>query len=261
MLLRPYLMTTSGARFSPASLGLHIWLDVNDSSQLFQGIGGDTTTPAGVGDLVGTILNKGSLGGYFSSTTTSNRPTLAIVNGKRFLSFTGGQNSFGSAAILTFSNAVTALGVVTSFILPDATPVSDGQIFSGTVGASSRINIASKVSGRVSSGGKRTDADTVQDTSASGATLSDNTLYSLVSNYNYNDAVLNTFLNNTSYADKIPFQTTGSTSSTDLGAIAIGRFAASVGSFLNGYLGPVFARQGSVFTVTEMTQIDAYIRF
>ena len=64
------------------------WLDPSDLSTLFQEItGASATTPSLVGDPVGTVVNKGTLGGYFVAPFTSWRPTLRQSGGAYYLEY------------------------------------------------------------------------------------------------------------------------------------------------------------------------------
>jgi hypothetical protein len=64
------------------------WLDPSDLSTLFQEItGASATTPSLVGDPVGTVRNKGTLGGYFVAPFTSWRPTLRQSGSAYYLEY------------------------------------------------------------------------------------------------------------------------------------------------------------------------------
>lgn len=67
-----------------------IVLNASDSTALFQEItGASATTPAGVGDLVGTVINTGLLGGYWTAPTTGVRPVLRQTGALYYLEFSG----------------------------------------------------------------------------------------------------------------------------------------------------------------------------
>jgi hypothetical protein len=68
--------------WTPALISPEFWIDPSDLSTLWQEItGGSATTPSGVGDRVGSIRNKGSLGGWLTAADNTQRPFLRQVNG------------------------------------------------------------------------------------------------------------------------------------------------------------------------------------
>lgn len=67
-----------------------IWLDPSDLSSMWkERTGASATTPAVVDDVVGTILNKGSLGGYAVAGTDAARPILRKSGDIYWLEFDG----------------------------------------------------------------------------------------------------------------------------------------------------------------------------
>jgi hypothetical protein len=71
--------------WTPARLRPALWIDGFDASTLRQEItGASATTPCVVGDPVGTVRNKGTLGGWFVAPNTGSRPTLEAGGALRF---------------------------------------------------------------------------------------------------------------------------------------------------------------------------------
>lgn len=81
--------------------GSLFWLDPSDLSTLFQEItGASASTPAVVDGVVGTARNKGTAGGYFVASSTTNRPILRQSGALYYLDFstasTWGADNFRS---------------------------------------------------------------------------------------------------------------------------------------------------------------------
>ena len=81
------LMATGGvAAWSPASLNPVLWVDPSYAGGRFQEItGAGATTPATAqNDPVGSVLNRGSAGGWMSAAATGQRPLLGLDDGSYF---------------------------------------------------------------------------------------------------------------------------------------------------------------------------------
>jgi hypothetical protein len=79
------------APFSPLDLSPAVWFDPSDSSTLFQDrAGASATTLAGVGDPVGTVLDKSGNGYHATAASDDARPILReAAGGYRYLEFDG----------------------------------------------------------------------------------------------------------------------------------------------------------------------------
>ncbi|WP_027714898.1 hypothetical protein [Desulfuromonas sp. TF] len=89
-LARKGMMRVSGS-WTPLSLFASgeqgVWYDPSDLSTLFQDAAG--TTPAGVGDPVGLMLDKSGNGNHASQETSSKKPILRLSGGLIYLEFDG----------------------------------------------------------------------------------------------------------------------------------------------------------------------------
>jgi hypothetical protein len=94
--------------WTPALISPEFWIDPSDLSTLWQETtGGSATTPSGVGDRVGSIRNKGSLGGWLTAADNTARPVLRQVNGAYALeAFEEVENKMVSGATLLAGNAI-----------------------------------------------------------------------------------------------------------------------------------------------------------
>lgn len=76
--------------WTPARLRPEIWIDFADLSTQRQEItGASATTPVAVGDLIGSVFNKGSLGGWLVAPATGNRATSNLYNTRPRALFAG----------------------------------------------------------------------------------------------------------------------------------------------------------------------------
>jgi hypothetical protein len=75
----------TGFVFGPAALCQ--WLTFEAGTVFQERTGRLATTAAGIGDPVGTVVNLGSRGGYWTATADGRRPTLVEVGGRRALRF------------------------------------------------------------------------------------------------------------------------------------------------------------------------------
>jgi hypothetical protein len=81
--------TIISATFDPASLpGAAIVVDVSDMTTLWQANNGSTQITAS-GQTVGSVTNRGSLGGLFANTGGSDEPQYLEASGRKFLRFDG----------------------------------------------------------------------------------------------------------------------------------------------------------------------------
>ncbi len=79
-----------GGEWSPALVSAAVWIDPSDLGTLFQERTGATAaTPAVIDGVVGTLANKGSLGGYFVADGDANRPILRNSGEVFWLEFDG----------------------------------------------------------------------------------------------------------------------------------------------------------------------------
>lgn len=147
---------SGGGSFSPADLSPNIWIDPSDLTTLYQErTGTPPSTSAGVGDPVGSILNKGSIGGYLRAPADGARMILR-QNGssKYYLEADGSDDRY----TVSWTNAVGArsstIGVQSTgnWVMSkddNGTANSDGEIFSGDLymgAGSSRLHRTTSVS-------------------------------------------------------------------------------------------------------------------
>jgi len=77
------------AAFDPASLsGARVVVDISDMATLWQDTAGTTQITAS-GQTVGSVTNRGSLGGLFVNTGGSDEPTYTEAAGRKYLNFDG----------------------------------------------------------------------------------------------------------------------------------------------------------------------------
>jgi hypothetical protein len=81
--------TVIAASFDPASLpGAEIVVDISDITTLWQANNGTTQVTAS-GQTVGSVTNRGSLGGLFLNTGGTDEPLYQDVGGRKYLNFDG----------------------------------------------------------------------------------------------------------------------------------------------------------------------------
>lgn len=80
----------AGGEWTPALVSAAVWIDPSDLGTMFQERTGATaTTPAVIDGAVGTMANKGALGGYFIADGDANRPILRNSGDVFWLEFDG----------------------------------------------------------------------------------------------------------------------------------------------------------------------------
>jgi hypothetical protein len=85
-------VTIVAAAFDPASLpGAAIVVDVSDITTLWQDAGGVTQVTAS-GQRVGSVTNRGSLGGLFDTSNTNQKPLYTVASGRSYLTADGSLN-------------------------------------------------------------------------------------------------------------------------------------------------------------------------
>lgn len=128
----PFSSTDTGAvviPWSPLTINAEIWFDASDLDTMKQEITGpDATTPSGVGDPVGSWLNKGTLGGWATAGDLSWRPTLrqtgslyyveghnepAVSTNFLYAAFAGTTTKYAIAVGLTLRSIQTNIRVAT----------------------------------------------------------------------------------------------------------------------------------------------------
>jgi len=91
------------ASWTPERAGAAIWVDTCDPSAMRQDRGGaSASTPAAFGSVVGSIRNKGTVGGWWQAPADAARPTLSEVSGRPAL-------VFGGSHVLTLPSPALAM--------------------------------------------------------------------------------------------------------------------------------------------------------
>lgn len=155
-------VTPAGASFHPLDLTPEILIEISDLGTLFQErTGASATVPAGVGDPVGTIANKGALGGYAVAPADSERMILRQNgSGKYYLEADGTDDRYAcswsnSAGARSSCLGVQSAGAWVMTADNGALNNSDGLVFSGTLyigGATSRLHTANATPSTTSPG-------------------------------------------------------------------------------------------------------------
>jgi hypothetical protein len=84
--------------WTPASAGAWVWIDPSDLSTMRQDrTGAAATIPVAVGDPVGSLLDKGQFGGWWTALTDAARPTLQSSGGLFWLAFSNAQRLTATA--------------------------------------------------------------------------------------------------------------------------------------------------------------------
>jgi hypothetical protein len=142
-------VSAGGAPFSPADLSPNIWIDPSDLSTVYQErTGTPPSTASAVGDVVGSILNKGSIGGYMRAPSDAARMILRQNgSGKYYLEADGSDDRY----TVSWTNATGArsstIGVqsTAAWVMSkdsNGTANTDGEIFGSDLyvgGATDRL--------------------------------------------------------------------------------------------------------------------------
>lgn len=243
----------------PIQLNATLWFDPSDSATLFQErTGASATTPAAVGDPVGTWKNKGTAGGYLvTPTSDAKRPVRRNDGTRYYLEFDGTTNSKTLAAQsgTDIRNAFTSVSAGTIGVLVWVHATTSQYFvhaFGGTGGVRCAIANLSGQSRWILSG-RRLDADTTA-TQNSTTAKSIDTYYSVIAQYDWANAKAYIFTDGAADGTKDPFQTTGSTSGTS-GNVWVG---SNNGGYLDGRLGHVVATQ-TILNGTDIALLHTFL--
>jgi hypothetical protein len=162
--------------FDPASLsGARIVVDVSDMGTLWQNTDGTNAVTAS-GQLVGSVTNRGSLGGLYVNSGGTDRPTYTEGSGLKYLQFDGSNDYLQ----LTHGSDVSLAGGFSCFMVLEENVANTNKAFAGWAGeTSSSLNSGS--GGRVITMGAADTAVRFQIglASASGLSLADSTASTL----------------------------------------------------------------------------------
>jgi hypothetical protein len=217
---------------TPASLGSPIWFDGSDASTMFQErTGASATTPSGVGDVVGSWKNKGSLGGWATAPADDARP---IRRSSGRLEFDGSNDRLllGAEAVDLFRNV--SRGMIAGVVDP-ATGGSRHFAAWSTGTGGSRISAHYSATNKFAVIARRLDADSTQTVSSTNTYTGKRVARVHVDwgNSNAQIYVGSDFTENTS------FLTDGSTEDTASTIVAIG--AQLTVNFFAGYVYQIIA--------------------
>lgn len=131
-----------------AGVPVEIWLDPSDLSSMKQDLTGAAATTAAVVDSpVGSILNKGRLGGWITCADNASRPILRSSGGKYWLEFSGSQKfqglnrGWGDSYVSTIMGIQRVSGNFTA-AQDTSTPRSpDFQIYSNAINIGGATNL------------------------------------------------------------------------------------------------------------------------
>jgi hypothetical protein len=212
-----------GSSLTPAAFG--VWLDPSDLTTMFtERTGASATTQASIDGPVGTVRNKGTIGGYWTSPDNdSKRPTLRSSGGKFWLECDATNDALnGDATILAYlknrSRAIISVGVKFA-----ANPTVQHVIFTWTVNGASNARAgiyAGVTSNKFSAIGRRLDADgsgTVTGTANVGTTNHVVTGY-----YLWESKTASLYVDGVSDASNTNWQTVGTTSNTNSALASVG---------------------------------------
>jgi len=106
--------TAGGVEYDP-SADYDIWLDPNDISgaNMWQEVSGTSGTAVTVGDPIGAMVNKGTLGGIAYASETGRRPVLAqnATTGAYYMNFTLDRFRLASVSIPATGDVAWVLGI------------------------------------------------------------------------------------------------------------------------------------------------------
>lgn len=243
--------------FTPASLG--VWFDARDLSTMFvERTGESATTPAEVDGPVGSWRNKGTVGGWLTSSTDDKRPILRSYAGRYWLDFdTANDFSAGDATIRAYL-ANRARAVVSVGFRTYSTPTAQRNVFvwsrSGSVQARAGLYLG-LTSNRASVSGRRLDSDSaaiVTGTTAIGAAD-----HVLTGEFLWESATARVYLDGAQDAENTSWQTAGNTSNTNSQLVAVSEGNPVGEAFLYGRVYQIVT--DADYSSSPRADVDAFI--
>jgi hypothetical protein len=207
---------------------------------------------------VATWADQSGNGYDATQSTTAARPTFIAsgLNGLPVVRFDGTDDHLGlsGGALGLFKNVAGA----TIFIAVkySATAVNASSFFAsnGTSATIARIQIRTTTTPRYQVTARRLDADSSQNVGSNQATSTTNfVIHSAF--FNYQNTLMQQYINGTLDGEKTDFQTAGNTSNTDSLAIFLGRVSAT---YLTGDIAEIIVYNRALNT-SELAQVHRYL--
>jgi hypothetical protein len=225
----PFAAVRGGAAapaWTPASISAPVWLDVSDLDTMKQErTGASATTAAAVDAVVGSHLNKGTLGGWRTSFSDAARPILRTDGaGHYWLEYDGAGDNFSATPLAgPFRNA--SLGMIAAAVRTDDTasakPYAVWQVNGST---NPRIGIYTTNAEHYQVQGRRLDADSTATLTYASAITADVVVRGHIDYGNSNGYV---YTDGVQRASSTSFLTDGNTSDTASSGVWFGSFGGS----------------------------------
>lgn len=232
--------------FSPTMIsGLGLWIDPSDQSSLTM-----------VGSVVATSLDKSGNERHFTQSSPSNRPSLALLNGRYAFDTSNGLCQLvGNAAARTITKNVSGITVaaVTQFGASTQQTVFFTSIATGTNARA--VLSRNDTRGGVTLGGRRLDADSFQDIAYAVPTNRPVVLLGSL-DYQNSDAFIRE--NGIQKNSTTTFQTEGNTSDTASLYVTLLAAASITVNHHNGLVGEICVWP-RVLTPTELSLVERYL--
>lgn len=194
-----------------------------------------------------------------SQGTGANQPTKQTVSGEHCVRFDGSNDSLSlNGDALTFSQNI---GAITLFVKAKiiTLPASFAMLThfsSGTSTSQGRAYIDINSGGTMETGGRRLDADAVDETATGTPGTTDVHVFGGL--YDYTNSDLFTYIDGAQTGTDASFQAAGSTSNTASQAVAFGADTAGTSHFLNYDLYEVLVYNRAL-TAPEVAQVQEYL--
>jgi hypothetical protein len=191
--------------------------------------------------------------------STAARPTFIAsgLNGLPVVRFDGTDDSLalGASALGMLRNVAGAtVFLVVKYSNTTGANRTSFFLSNGTSATSARIQIRTTTTPRYQVSGRRLDADSSQNVASNQATSTTNFVVQSAF-FNYQNTLLQQYINGAKDGEKTDFQTAGNTSNTDSAAINIGTDSSS---FLNGDIAEIIVYNRALNT-SELAQVHRYL--
>jgi len=206
------------------------------------------------------IWKDKSINGYHATQATSaNRPTYRSnqIDSKATIQFDGTDDSLSlpSGALSILNNVAGASIFIVYKATTDLTLQTPLWISSGTSVNQSRVNLRKSATNTFSSFGRRLDADaTAQNVQSTTTNIGNYILQSV--KFDYQNTLLEQYLNNSLEGQSLTFQTSGNTSNTNSLSFTLGSTNSS--SFLNGNMAELIIYNKTLSTA-EFNNVNKYL--
>lgn len=228
------VIASASTTYTPPTANLVLWLSARKETAFSDGAAVETPTDwSGAGNAP-------------TQATSTSRPSYetAEINGLPTFRLDGVDDRwlFSGTALDIAKN----VGGLTVYVVSKSTSTATARttvgFTSGTSTTANRFFVGHTSGSKLRSGGRRTDADTLQEVNGT-ATYSSGTWYLSTAVFNYTNSDLNQYLNGTSDGSSTTFQTDGSTSNTSSQAATIGASSAVSSIFWTGDIAEVLIYQ------------------